>query len=162
MVRDSSTTPQPRVVPGIVARAPATFRVPIFSEPSVGNSAPAILRLRCRCASLVLILLPNRPPSFEKSHCSPNSWPSVISISTIMASINTCARRISRRAITASNAAISSVSAVIIRLLVPASASMVDSPFPARLLPPFSSSREMFCMTRVSTSAASTASAYSR
>ena len=58
MVRDSSTTPQPKVVPGIVARAPATSRVPMFSEPSVGNSALAILRLRCRCASLVLTLPP--------------------------------------------------------------------------------------------------------
>ena len=165
IVRPSSTTPQPKVEPGTCASAPAKSRTPISVELlSSGRRACAMPALRACCAELVLMLLPYTPESLAKSHCSPSSRPSTISISTIMASTSTCARRISSRPITDSSAAISSVSAVIIRLLVDASASIVDfAAFADRLWPRLSSSsRAKFCMTRVSTSATSVASAYSR
>ena len=165
MVRLSSTTPQPKVVPGTCDKAPARSRTPMsVDSASSGRIACAIPALRPCCAWLVLMLLPKRPESFANSHCRPSSLPSTISISTIIASTSTCARRMSSLAITASSAAISSVSAVIIKLLVPSSASIVDlAALAARVLPELSSSsRDRFCITRVKTSATSVASAYSR
>ena len=95
MDRLSLTWPQPRVVPPVLARAPARLaRLISLSLSSSGSTASAMLRAR---ASEALILLPKAPLWSANNHWIPRSWPSITSISTMIASTSTWARRISRR-----------------------------------------------------------------
>ena len=161
MVRLSLIWPQPRVVPPVLASAPARpLRLISSVLPSSGRIASPMVRAR---ASAALMLLPKAPLWSANNHWIPRSWPSITSISTMIASTSTWARRISSRWMTASIAAISSVSAVMISELVPSSASIVAELSVRGFLAPSDVSRRLiFCMTRVSTSAISGAWAYSR